>query len=249
MNDHHERDMITLVSATTKSDVIFAKLLAVDYSGLTIEYATTTAAGLTARINFEKTADENTIKNTIIKLCVDAAKTADVQDLNEEKIRFEIENFMAGFSSVILATISKKDGEIHPTASYAPLARKDKKFYIFISATAQHFQNISQNPDKIEALFLEDEQAAKSPLIRKRLKFATKARFVQRESEEFSDAITAFTDKNMKTVLGFADFSLVALEFGAGRFVKGFGQAYEISQNGRITHLGGENPHGNHKKN
>lgn len=39
------------------------------------------------------------------------------------------------------------------------------------------------------------------------------------------------------------DFHLVKLEFKKGRFVKGFGQAYDI-ENGNVAHVGASgNPH------
>lgn len=41
----------------------------------------------------------------------------------------------------------------------------------------------------------------------------------------------------IKTIRKMLDFHLVKLEFKKGRFVKGFGQAYDI-ENGNVAHVG-----------
>ena len=48
----------------------------------------------------------------------------------------------------------------------------------------------------------------------------------------------------IKTIREFTDFDLIELTLGAGRFVRGFGQAYLIDEKGEISHIGVKgNPH------
>ena len=48
----------------------------------------------------------------------------------------------------------------------------------------------------------------------------------------------------IKTIRQMSDFHLIELQLGFGRFVKGFGQAYDILPNGEIKQVGSiGNPH------
>ena len=101
-------------------------------------------------------------------------------------------------------------------------------------------------------MFIEDECKAKTILARKRLRYRAHARFVERGCEEFEKTLDFLESKmdgnsGIKTIRNFPDFHLIELQFKGGRFVKGFGQAYLILENGTIQHLGGNggNPHEN----
>ncbi|RVZ95170.1 HugZ family heme oxygenase, partial [Helicobacter pylori] len=54
----------------------------------------------------------------------------------------------------------------------------------------------------------------------------------------------------IKTIRTMQDFHLIALDFKEGRFVKGFGQAYDILGDNKIAYVGDKgNPHNfAHKK-
>ena len=113
---------------------------------------------------------------------------------------------------------------------------------------SEHFENIKANPDNIETMFLEDESKAASVILRKRLRYRTKASFyrawggiLNRIYDEFERQTGG--EGGIKTIRKMLDFHLVKLEFGKGRFVKGFGAAYDI-ENGTIKQVGAKsNPH------
>lgn len=238
MNEHHKAEMIGLCkkfgNAENVSEVI---MQSVDFGGIDLLYNNKE----TLRIEFPQKADANTIKQAIIELCQSVPKT-----LEFEKVKEEIKEFRKSFGSCILATANQ---EGFPLSSYAPLIQTTTKNYIYISATAEHFDNIKNNPKKIEVMFLEDECKAKSIILRKRLRYQAEAIFIPRDSQEFEDALDTL-EKNMqgdggiKTIRNFTDFHLIELKFKSGRFVKGFGQAYMISDSGEIAHIGiTGNPH------
>ena len=146
----------------------------------------------------------------------------------------------------MLATLDK-DGL--PMASYAPIISLDGKYYIYISAIAEHYDNLKRNPNQAEVMFLEDESKAKSIIVRTRLRYKASARFIPREDpivEKVLDKLAETMNDvgGIKTIREFTDFDLFELTLGTGRFVRGFGQAYLIDANGEISHIGVKgNPH------
>ena len=247
MNQHHQAELIDLCKkfGNTK-EVKNAKLVGVDFDGLDIDFNEEKL-----RIEFPQRANAGTIKNAIIELCQSVSKT-----LKYEDVKKEILSFKQSFGSILLSTISPSG---LPTISYAPLIQLDEKNYIYISATAEHFENIKTHPDKIEIMFLEDECKAKSIILRKRLKYRAKAEFITRENPIFTKALDWLEDSmggsgGIKTIRNFNDFYLIELTFLNGRFVKGFGQAYLITDTGEVQHIGitgnphNANPHNSHLK-
>lgn len=238
MNDHHRSELIALCQkyGSAHVNVQDAKLVGVDFEGLDIVYN----ENISLRVEFPQKADEATLKNAIISLC-QAAKTPDLKDIHDE-----IEAFKKEFGSIIIASV---DTQGHAISSYAPLMQVNGKLYIYISEVAEHFQSISANPDKVEVMLLEDESRAKSVILRKRLKYRVNARRIPRDCAEFETALNALESSmggagGVKTIRQMNDFHLIELELGLGRFVKGFGAAYDILPSGEIKHVGGSgNPH------
>ena len=207
-----------------------------DFEGLDIIYND----NMSLRVEFPKKADEHTLKDAIITLC-QGAKTSDMCMISDEIAQFKKE-----FGSILIASIDKEGNAI---CSYAPLMQIENRAYIYISEVAEHFHSITANPSKIEVMFLEDECKAKSVILRKRLKYRANARFIERNSEEFEKALNGLESAmggagGIKTIRQMSDFHLIELQLGFGRFVKGFGQAYDILPNGEIKQVGSiGNPH------
>ncbi|CBG39680.1 HugZ family heme oxygenase [Helicobacter mustelae] len=239
MNENHEADMVGLCKKFgAVSEVHSVAMKGVDFAGIDLIYN----GKEELRIEFPQAATMETIKQAIIDLCMSVPKT-----LEFEEVKKEIEGFKKEFGSITLATI---DNHGHPMASYAPLIQLNGHYYIYISATAEHYENIKNHPQKIEVMFLEDESKAKSVILRKRLRYKAHAKFIERGSAEFEHALDHL-EKSMggtggvKTIRNFADFHLIELQLKSGRFVKGFGQAYLISDHGEVAHIGiSGNPHG-----
>ncbi|XGQ69662.1 HugZ family heme oxygenase [Campylobacter hepaticus] len=235
MNDHHKSNLIDLCKKFGGiNDLKDVFLNSVDFNGLDIVYNNNE----NLRIEFPKKADENTIKDTIISLCMGAKS-----EQNFNAIEKEFNDFMLSFNSVSLATLNAQ-GEV--VCSYAPFISTQWGNYIYISEVSEHFNNIKDNPNNIEIMFLEDESKAASVILRKRLRYRANASFLER-GEQFDKIYDEFERQTgaqggIKTIRTMLDFHLVKLEFGKGRFVKGFGQAYDI-ENGNITHVGSKNPH------
>lgn len=238
MNEHHQSELIALCKkyGNPQVEVQNAKLVGVDFVGLDIVYND----NVSLRVEFPQKADEKSLKDSIISLC-QGAKAPDLGGIADE-----IESFKKEFGSIIIASIDKQGNAI---SSYSPLMQVDGQLYIYISEVAEHFESISANPSKIEVMFLEDESKAKSVILRKRLKYRANAVFIERDSSEFDKALNSLESAmggagGIKTIRKMSDFHLIRLELGLGRFVKGFGAAYDILPSGEIKHVGGSgNPH------
>lgn len=242
MNEHHNNELIALCkkygdpSTLKNAQIHNVSLVNVDFEGLDIVYND----DVSLRVEFPKKADEHTLKDAIIALC-QGAKTSDVHTISDEIAAFKKE-----FGSILIASIDKEGNAI---CSYAPLMQIENKAYIYISEVAEHFHSIAANPSKIEVMFLEDECKAKSVILRKRLKYRAQARFIERNNQEFEQALNSLESAmggagGIKTIRQMSDFHLIELQLGLGRFVKGFGQAYDILPNGEVKQVGGSgNPH------
>lgn len=236
MNNDHRESLVELVKKFgSANEVKNAELKGVDFEGLDLIYNDNQKL----RIEFPVKANEETLKNAIIELCMSVKKTLDY-----EGVKKEIATFKSEFGSVCLGTLSEK-GEV--ICSYAPLIQMPDADYIYISEIGDHYTSIKHNPNNIEVLFLQDESKAASVILRKRLRFRAKAVFIERGAE-FDKIYDEFERKTggsggIKTIRTMLDFHLIRLDYQKGGFVKGFGQAYNIDENGNLTHKGGKMPH------
>lgn len=236
MNEHHKENLADLVKKFGGiSSVNSVELVGVDFEGLDIKYNDSK----NLRVEFPKKATEESLKDVIIELCQSVKQTHNIA-----KVKEDLESFIKGFGSVCLATLSR-DNEV--MCSYAPIIQAPWGSYIYISEVSEHFANIKNNPNNIEIMFLEDESKAASVILRKRARFKVSTSFIER-GDEFDKTFDEFEKISggiggIKTIRKMLDFHLIKLTFGDGRFVKGFGEAYDI-KNGEISFAGNSgNPH------
>ena len=157
---------------------------------------------------------------------------------NSEDIIRETEEFINSFKSVILGTVSK-DGEIDVT--YAPHFKIDGEHYIYMSEIGDHYTNLTENNQKFEIMFLQEEKEALSIIARKRARFNVTAEFLPRD-EKFEKIMDIFEEnigETFKIIRKMEDFHLVRLNVLDGRYVKGFGQAY-LLKNGVASQITGD---------
>jgi len=98
-----------------------------------------------------------------------------------QSIYNEFKDFITGFESVILGTISK---DSKPESSYAPVLQHNNRFYIYVSELSSHTQNLIDVP-KASLLFIEPEQEAKHLFARKRATINTDVNHIERETNEW----------------------------------------------------------------
>ncbi|WP_342609548.1 heme utilization protein HutZ [Vibrio tritonius] len=155
-------------------------------------------------------------------------------DTNEKQQRLqtrlepEIVEFRQQCRTLQLATVDES-GE--PTVSYAPFVYNELGYFVLISEIAQHARNLKQNP-KLSMMMIADESQSKQLYARKRLTFAAHANQVERDTPLWQRVLTQL-DARFGDIIGkvsqMKDFKLYQFTTDHGLYVKGFGQAYQVS--------------------
>ncbi|UPR49639.1 heme utilization protein HutZ [Vibrio cyclitrophicus] len=140
----------------------------------------------------------------------------------------EIKEFRQERRTLQLATV---DEEGRPNVSYAPFVQNQEGYFVLISDIARHARNLKANP-QVSLMMIEDEENSKQLYARKRLTFDAQASVVERETELWTQVIGQMQERFGEIIDGLSqlqDFSLFNLKAENGLFVKGFGQAYQVS--------------------
>ncbi len=119
-----------------------------------------------------------------------------------------------------------------PELSVAPFVYDAKGcFYIYVSELASHTANLRQN-HYASVLFLGNEAEASNLFARERLIYQCQVREIGADEPLFNTQIQALTEKFGETVTllkTLPDFHLFALSPQSGRYIAGFGRAYQIN--------------------
>ncbi|ABC32441.1 putative heme iron utilization protein [Hahella chejuensis KCTC 2396] len=145
-----------------------------------------------------------------------------------ESLRTEIETLIERFKTVQFACVNESN---EPLASYAPFVRHNGDFYIYVSALAPHTACLKTTPTA-SLLFIEEEQVSRNLFARLRLILQCSVTEVGRDGQDYETMLDRFADKFGPTIAmlrQLPDFSLLRMEITSGRFVKGFGAAYSVT--------------------
>lgn len=149
-------------------------------------------------------------------------------NLSSDQLAQLYQNFSAQFKSVILATVNEA---AEPQASYAPCVIDEaRNIYVFVSGLSAHTQNLTTT-GKASALFVEDEAKTPQMFARKRLSYRCTASLLERESEHWRAIAQQFESRFgniIEVMTGLPDFRIFQLRPQSGRFVVGFGAAYDV---------------------
>ena len=131
-------------------------------------------------------------------------------------------------NGALLATLDEKQ---LPCASYAPLVWVDGHYYLFVSDLASHTRNLKCCP-ALSLMLIEAEDQAANAFMRQRITLQGNVQSVSRNDSSFARVLARFHHrfgKVMSMIEPLADFHLFRLQLRSGRFVRGFGQAYDLS--------------------
>ncbi|MEA5572479.1 HugZ family protein [Calothrix sp. UHCC 0171] len=163
-----------------------------------------------------------------------------------EAIQAAYQTFTEQFQSAVISTVSK-DGI--PNASYAPFVMDDlKNIYIYVSGLSTHTQNLNDVP-KASVLFVEDESKTQQIFARRRLSYECNASLLKRDTATWMIVNSDFEARFgniIKLFRDLPDFRIFQLTPTSGRFVVGFGAAYEVDATNlnKLIHVTGENEDG-----
>jgi len=133
--------------------------------------------------------------------------------------------FTEGLKTIMLSTVDEAG---NPFISYAPHVKHNGKLYIYLSRIANHYRYMEAHPT-VDVMFIEDESQSANLFARQRARFVCSAQNVGEEGyEEVFELFAESFGKNVISMLRTLDFSLFELTPTQGRYVAGFGQAFDI---------------------
>jgi heme iron utilization protein len=148
--------------------------------------------------------------------------------LNElTRARREFARLRDQVSSALLSTVSE---DRRPAASHAPLVWLDGHCYLFLSELALHTRNLKSCP-VISLMLIENEGEGGNPFARRRITFEGDVTIIPREEPLFDRVLAEYHrrfGKVMALIEPLPDFSLFRVGLREGRYVRGFGQAYDL---------------------
>ena len=148
---------------------------------------------------------------------------------SDEELLAEIASLRDGQRSLILAT-SAAEGE--PSASYAPYARTaEGHFLVLLSGLARHCRDLVET-QRASVLFIEPEDRAAQVFARRRLTCRCESVEIPRASPGFEEGLNALSARFggiIDTLRALPDFRLFRLEPESALYVRGFGQAFELT--------------------
>lgn len=235
LNNHHGDVVEKLASHFGKiKETKGAKAVNIDESGIDIK---TTSE--TIRVPFLRKVDKD---NEGYRLAIQELLASLNFDDDFSRLNTEINNFINSFKSVFISSLNK---DACCVASYAPFVRIKDEIFIMVSEMAEHFISIKTNPTQVSLMFLQDENEARTIFARKRISFKANATFInERRDEIFSLFGQKFQEESaLGLIERFKDFHIIKFNLGKGRFVKGFGAAYD-TQGLKVTKMPHvKNPH------
>lgn len=146
------------------------------------------------------------------------------------ELAIEIREFLDSRLSLSLA-VNQADGS--PLASYAPFAQIDNALYILVSELAQHTKAL-QISTMASVMIMDDEVNCDTVYARRRLQYEVAVTPVVRTSETWQSACETLERRHgdiVTQLMQLGDFHMFKLSPTFGRYVKGFGRAYELPQN------------------
>jgi len=157
-----------------------------------------------------------------------------------QQLLADCQQLQQSFSSILLSTVNE---HWQPLVSYAPYIEFSGGFYIFVSTLSEHTNNMLAKP-LASAMFIEDEHSAKNLYARKRAVLQLSVHQIDLDSEVAQAVFEQMRQKLGNTIellRSLADFKLLELRPQQGRFVVGFGKAYDWDvAAGTLKHISAE---------
>lgn len=133
--------------------------------------------------------------------------------------------------SLMLSTVSPSG---IPHASFAPFVMdREHRLYLYTSSLSTHTQNLLTTP-QASVLIMEDEAASQQIFARRRITYDCQISPVSRDQPLWISTVDNFEQRfgNIIQILRqLPDFQVFQLVPFQGRFVLGFGSAFEVNPN------------------
>ncbi|MFJ2618467.1 HugZ family protein [Glutamicibacter sp. NPDC087344] len=133
--------------------------------------------------------------------------------------------FRNNCQTLVLSTL---DDQGLPFISYAPFVIRDGEMYVYISKIAEHYWHLKA-AKKVNAMMLADENTSRNLFARERARFLCDVEVIEDETdfEDVFEQLNVRFKKSLLDLLRTLDFSLFRLSPAVGRYVVGFGLAFD----------------------
>ncbi len=177
-----------------------------------------------------------------------------IRKMSNEEAQTILDSFTNDIKSVMLATVNE---EGQPFSSYSPYVEgKDGNYYVLLSAIVPHSHNMAVTK-KAHIMFIEDESASEDVYKRRRLYFDADVEKFDENDAQIMELFFERFGQTAKHLAKMADFRMYKLTPKNGNIVLGFGAAFRIDENRKISEqntgkekLTSGHPHGTtHEKN
>lgn len=241
--EHMNSDHYDIVEALAKkfgalNNAVGAKVIDIDEGGMDIDIS-----GKKVRVPFVSKANQNGegYRHAIMEVCKDLEPSSE----KLQKVTNALIEFIKSKNTVIISSMHKGS----PFSSYAPFVIKDNDIIVLLSSTAPHYENIKLNPNKISLFFIQDEKEASTILARIRAHYEATAKINDDNGNElrsyvFDELKRLYPNDNaLPYVENMIDFKAIRFVLGGGRFVRGFGAAYDAIGFKILSQVNSANPH------
>ncbi len=135
---------------------------------------------------------------------------------------------IASQQTLILSTVN---ADKRPEISYAPYVQDGQgMFYIFVSELASHTANLLQS-GCASIMIVRDEAQSRNLFTRERLTYQCRASEIPLNNPASEAPLTQMQERfgeTIKLLRSLSDFHLIVLVPETGRYVAGFGKAYDL---------------------
>lgn len=146
-----------------------------------------------------------------------------------EKEAQQCDSLIQSRQTLLLSTVTENG---KPESSYAAYVRDQQGvFYIYVSELAAHTKNMLQNK-LVSVLFIASENETQNFFARERIVFDCTINEIQKDDVTHDTQLQAMQEKFGETVAllrNLTDFHLLALTPVSGKYIAGFGKAFEIN--------------------
>jgi len=156
----------------------------------------------------------------------------------DKEVKQKISDLKKRHTNIVLATTSGEGGALASQAPYT--LDEDGNFLILVSSLAEHGKTL-RAAESINVMLMEDEAGLANPFARERLNYTCRVEMLLPDSDtriEGEKLLLSRFGKFVQTLIQLPDFMMFRLVPVSGRYVAGFGAAYEI-ENGEIRQLRG----------
>lgn len=129
------------------------------------------------------------------------------------------------------AVISMKDDKGEPFSSCAPFILKDNNLYIYISEVASHHKYLVNNA-QVDVMLTADQADSNNPFATERARFSCHPETIEDDDAVFDEFTNRFNPSLINMLRKLGDFTLFRLTPISGRYVVGFGLAFDTTIDG-----------------